>query len=1263
MPVLLNEAGKEIDSSEYEAYGVSMVVDAGNRLCKLYKRKGADFEDCTNLSVPLFRYRRHAWANLADLASRLEQLRKHPDFCIIRGKFIGHDSQCARRGLESWEDVATHWLILDVDGLDVRALGFDYSSVDMANDQLAIELVVSEFLDIWTDGLFKGASFVAMPSGSIVCKGGDHDLRCRVFMQLAAPATLKQQHQLLLRLNKHVSSIYKNAGFEPGPSGLIDTGIAARNTLILTAQGYLLREDGESAPMPFGFPVVYLDRDKSQAEVPEEWYGVDRALNASDRPGLAPAFDVAEGIAGDLELVGQIEPGRGKNFIEQQLLFRIAFRHWQDEAGGKAALEAVWDELQAAVSKLQSDDYKADREQLKQFDYCVGVMRRIWERREAPQDLATASGRQLQALGLKQEQLEGVLANKYQHATPIEHDEIPALSLAQGRNALAWAADGYLKCSLQHNPVANFPDFLGEGPVSIAMPATHLHASVTVGVGKSYVATKLVTAFQERLINELALWAVPDHKLAEQAVADLRAELRSRSTQQGWGLDVEQVVRHHKGRKQGDMCPDRVGVGTFDKLAADYEDLGLSPLPACQHCPHFKTCPWIAQREDRAPGIIVMTHPALYAFEVKTDVLVGETLGAMKRNSRLPDQVVVDENILNTALGEPMEWKVDNLMPIQGVPILAVHIGSSFQPALEADELEFKKWRSKLVSILRPTDGSDDLSEGLLLDKTVQASGIAKDNIDRVLDLEHDHRAVLMAAITAEIERAAVAGVLSDDAASTSHLGALKGSYQASQIVTRIWHLLRLHFDILGREHVWALRVIGSDVSAWSVRRLPEWMAFVPTIWLDGTADPRIVRRLIECAGVLQPNLEFCDIHVEPSNSSLTVIADNAYSTSRLLDDRPRHKDDVRDSQRKAAGTEKQTRTKRRSDSRFGNIERFIQYLAKLHTRDKVLVIASKKLRDDLEPNAPDVRFLHYGLLRGQNVGQDVRAAIIIGRDTPQTDRLEFMAEAVFSNDQDAIDIGHEKDGWPSNSVEVPMSGGYGCEITGERHGDPLVAAVQRQIVDAEVAQAVGRVRAVQRGESGRPVDIFQFGRIAPGMPVTRICNLEDVLPKVDDMMLESGLAPLNGATAKQLWPAFLPSSAKERNAANKQAISHFKAGRIMGFAPKYIYKGANPTFNIAGIMQNWRLGEFRLNMQRTGSKRKHNKQKIYINVDMHADPKSALENALGEEIEWMGWVEDRPRQIEVEQLQPEYAGIVSPSALPQIANDVVGRPQQVPEQ
>jgi hypothetical protein len=125
----------------------------------------------------------------------------------------------------------------------------------------------------------------------------------------------------------------------------------------------------------------------------------------------------------------------------------------------------------------------------------------------------------------------------------------------------------------------------------------------------------------------------------------------------------------------------------------------------------------------------------------------------------------------------------------------------------------------------------------------------------------------------------------------------------------------------------------------------------------------------------------------------------------------------------------------------------------------QVLLVTYKQAEEILKPDLPPhVQMAHFGALRGLNAYEDCETAVVMGREQPSAQAIEALTRPFCATDVEPfIPIGEYvlqsrgrrmRDGGP-NVTEVQV------------HPDMRCQAMLEQVREAEIAQAVDRVRPV----------------------------------------------------------------------------------------------------------------------------------------------------------------------------------------------------------
>lgn len=138
------------------------------------------------------------------------------------------------------------------------------------------------------------------------------------------------------------------------------------------------------------------------------------------------------------------------------------------------------------------------------------------------------------------------------------------------------------------------------------------------------------------------------------------------------------------------------------------------------------------------------------------------------------------------------------------------------------------------------------------------------------------------------------------------------------------------------------------------------------------------------------------------------------------------------------------------------------------------LVVANKAVVAKLaEMGSPDfVKLAHFNALRGLDAYGEVRGLVVLGRPMPAPGAVETLRGAITGRATPHALAGQY---YPLATTTIRARDGSAVSVNCETHPDPLVDALLRSISDAEIIQAIGRGRGVNR-DADRPLAVYVLG-------------------------------------------------------------------------------------------------------------------------------------------------------------------------------------------
>jgi hypothetical protein len=185
----------------------------------------------------------------------------------------------------------------------------------------------------------------------------------------------------------------------------------------------------------------------------------------------------------------------------------------------------------------------------------------------------------------------------------------------------------------------------------------------------------------------------------------------------------------------------------------------------------------------------------------------------------------------------------------------------------------------------------------------------------------------------------------------------------------------------------------------------------------------------------------------------------------------------------------------------------------RLNSGGNALVVTYQAIEDRFAGSG--IRTGHFNAISGLDTFGDVRSLFVIGRPLPAPVELLTMARALTGR---AI----EPEAGQVETRGVLMADGTGAPVNVRVFADPDLEALRTAITDAEVIQAVGRGRGVNR-DADTPLAVFVLADVVLPLPVARVARWQDVRPDVMGRMLARGavlFSPVDAAAAyRDLFP------------------------------------------------------------------------------------------------------------------------------------------------
>lgn len=297
-----------------------------------------------------------------------------------------------------------------------------------------------------------------------------------------------------------------------------------------------------------------------------------------------------------------------------------------------------------------------------------------------------------------------------------------------------------------------------------------------------------------------------------------------------------------------------------------------------------------------------------------------------------------------------------------------------------------------------------------------------------------------------------------------------------------------------------------------------------PVLLLDATADPILLDRLL-------PFTKYKKIDVH-QNAIVTQVYDRTGSNTWW-------------------------------DGNADRVQELVEVLkAWVASGEKPLVISHKRMADTLRrENLDGVSIGHFGGIRGSNEYKDCTVVFITGRNSPPPPLVEQQARAIFWEAEPPLAYEITADHLPLSLEGYWLSDRSAQEQSGvmvNSFRDKRIAAVHRQIREAETIQAVARLRLVW---SPHAKYVFLLGNLPVELPVDRLRAFNDMFPDALELeLLKTKNLPLTAWSLVKLRPDLCESYDAARMKLNRSGVGNvceldFLPGDIRLLAQKATYK------------------------------------------------------------------------------------------------------------
>lgn len=721
----------------------------------------------------------------------------------------------------------------------------------------------------------------------------------------------------------------------------------------------------------------------------------------------------------------------------------------------------------------------------------------------------------------------------------------PRHDVAEARAELAGQISGFMDATVAyHEQMLAEPDDTGSTDTT---PVPMLGLPVDVGLGKtSQVREQIIAVLAAgRLSGGKVVFAVPRHDLGEEQVEAFAA------------AGIAAVL--WKGRTAPDPTPDKPDQrmcldpdAQADALAAE-----LSVEQAvCRVkrdgqtylCPHYEVCGYQRQKRlAKSAQVIICAHDSLFH--------------AMPKVIGRPALLVIDEGFWQSGLrgtDSPVQITVDSLDPYDAD--LRCY---DYRNAYDYPETQFLiEHRLKLWDALQHT------REGAL----------------RLTDLQAARLTPAICRDAAKLERGRLRdpdilpGMTSDERA--RRLNAVmprrQGSWTPPGRAAAMWSILAQALDAghdawgvqVGRMHTPNGTVRSLDL-LWRSSIRTGWVEKVPVLHIDATMRQELVAPFLPgitvapAVSAKTPHVRIRQVLGAPVSSKALVPGPQAKNREHTT----------------AANNQRAMRT-------------YLAVRSKQMGGGTAPVLAIGQMRavsalttGDLPAN---LEVAHFNALSGLDRWGNVAGMVVMGRTLPAPSVIAKL-QIALTGTPPKEDTNHESWWYPLTERVIRRPKGRSHRTHGEYHPDPIAEAIRWSICEAELIQALGRGRGVNR-RANNPLQIDLLTDIVLPVTADEVISWDDLAPSRIDMMATRGVILDNAADRARCFPDLWPNHDAARKDGQRTGTNCYYRS---SYNSRMSHSSAVATYRPIGAGQKPRTATF--------------------DLDLIPDPRSWLVDHLGE--------------------------------------------------
>ena len=524
------------------------------------------------------------------------------------------------------------------------------------------------------------------------------------------------------------------------------------------------------------------------------------------------------------------------------------------------------------------------------------------------------------------------------------------------------------------------------------------------------------------------------------------------------------LVTVRRGREADN--PDRPG----EKMCRNLDDVKRAQRflldvskTVCRGCPFAGDCAYLASQKRQA-DVYILPHAALGNKPPATVKEFAQGI-AFVAIDESPDMIALARTIAVAALDGMRATQTPGQWETEGSAL--------------AREADLRAWRGQLATLIAENgEGPIEADRVELIFTVDDLRAAAKAEWGRKIDDPDRHE---------------------DDLAQ-------------NKTIKRMWGIWRELADMLeqGRPRTARLVVFNDAEAGLSVRvralkAMHEDIARAPRILLDATADRRVTEAALGAFDTWR------EVQADAPHMRIAQDAQQSLSMSMMQADLT---GEGSDTARKAAQNNRQKLIQliRKRWAKFG--------------RQAGAVITYKATAEAIRPHVPEgVTVMHFGAVRGRNDVESVRWLLIAGRMQPShydsITKAETLTGLPVEGSSEQMELIEAQRLWRDDQ-------GQWTETTKVRgFTDPMAQACLEAVRDADLMQALGRGRGVNRTEAD-PLDVMVIGDGFLSLPVHNAAGAWADMTKrdvIEEQLVLGGIAYAGAKAAFYAYGTELSSS------------------------------------------------------------------------------------------------------------------------------------------